>query len=63
MKRELICAHWIEYWFNEDENKELDESSIEHIQNLLKENYVEGELCQYDDETETEYYGWWKIKK
>ena len=62
MKTERICAHWIEYCFNEDEERELDDSDIEHIRECLIENYTQGELCQQDNETEETYYGWWNIE-
>ena len=63
MKTEQICSHEIEFWFRDNPDKNLDEYDIEHIQNLLIENYVAGELCQYDNELDEEYYGWWQIKR
>ena len=61
MKTIRICAHTIEYWYDDD-NHEMDESSEEHIKNLLIEGYVEGELCDMI-ESEGELRGWWNISK
>jgi hypothetical protein len=58
---ETIYAHRIEYSWEDGIKRKLDECDIEHIQSLLKEDYVQGELCQYDHEKETEQYGWWSI--
>lgn len=38
---------------------ELDESSIEHIEHLIKEGISQGELIIH--EGDTMYRGWWKI--
>jgi len=58
-----IYAHDIEYSWKDGVERELDEADIEHIQMLLKDDYVEGELCQYDNEIENSHYGWWRISK
>jgi len=58
-----IYAHEIEYSWNDGHLRELNEADIEHIQSMLKEDYVSGELCQYDVETKDEHKGWWKITR
>lgn len=60
---EIILQHNIDYWFREDESRQLDECDIEHIEEQIKEGMVEGELCQYDTKTDETFYGWWKILK
>jgi hypothetical protein len=60
-KTERICSHDIVYWFEDDDDRELDECDIEHIQDKLIENFVEGEICQYDGDTDETFYGWWQI--
>lgn len=56
-----ICSHQIYYWYD-DVNHEMDESSQEHVKNLLIENYKEGELCDLLPD-QTEVRGWWSIAK
>ena len=62
-KTTVIYSHKIEYWYlgEEFQDKELSESSKEHIIHLLSKDFIEGELCEYDIDTDTEYSGWWKI--
>ncbi len=59
---EKIYAHNINYWWNDNKGRELDECDIEHIQECLKEDYEQGELCQYDEKKDKTYYGWWTIQ-
>jgi hypothetical protein len=61
---ERICSHDISWHLKGDVEppEELDECSIEHIQNLLIENYREGELCCYVGDTDQTFYGWWSIQ-
>lgn len=59
-----ILLHNIEFFFKGDmvgSPTELDESTIEHIENLIKEGYSSGELCVASDDQETEFRGWWNI--
>lgn len=63
MKTERIYSHNIDYWFNEDDNRELDECDIEHIGNCLAENNNQGELLYTDEKTGVEYRGWWIIRR
>lgn len=65
---ERICSHRIEWWLDSGTDEpitELDEVSIEHIQQCLIEGYVEGELCvcRPDTDEDGEVYGWWKIAR
>lgn len=62
-----ILQHKIEYWLDDDTNTEvLDDSDIEHIENMIKEGYNEGELNHLDRQKaygQQEVRGWWKIIK
>jgi hypothetical protein len=64
-----ILQHKIQYnLIDEDSNAkevELTEADIEHIEKMIKEGYVEGELfsSRMIDEKYVEYSGWWNIKK
>lgn len=59
-----ILQHRIEWWLGEDDAPdEMDETSIEHIEKLIKEGYNQGELCVLGDDGDTEYRGWWAIKR
>ena len=60
MKTEIL-QHQIEYWFRGNDELELNECSIEHLERMIKEGYSSGELCQY--EGDEEYRGWWEIVK
>ena len=57
---ERICAHYIE-WHLEGKGLQLWDMDIEHIQNSLIENYVEGELCTINSNGK-EVRGWWSIQ-
>ena len=59
MKTERIYAHNIEYYFTDEPERELDEIDIEHIEECLKKDCNQGELCQCDNGML--YYGWWNI--
>ncbi|MGV4321274.1 hypothetical protein [Bacillus mojavensis] len=60
MKKEILF-HTIEYWYEMHPNMALPESEEEHIKQMINEGYREGELNYNDNETEKQYYGWWKI--
>jgi hypothetical protein len=57
---ERICSHVIE-WYLEGKGLRLSDTDIEHIQNSLIDNYIEGELCTItpDDNIAN---GWWSIQ-
>ena len=57
---ERICAHYID-WRLDDRNIKLSDMDIEHIQNMLIENYVEGELCTISPNGQ-QVWGWWNIQ-
>ncbi len=47
---ERICSHRIEWWLDtgaDEQITELDEVSIEHIQQCLVEGYIEGEAFAF----------------
>lgn len=56
-----IYAHTIEFWWDDKEDREMDEVDKEHVVGLLSSGFVEGELNQYDHETEQDVSGWWRI--
>ncbi|MCK4636171.1 MAG: hypothetical protein KAT32_04900 [Candidatus Moranbacteria bacterium] len=68
-----ILMHKIEFSWSEDdmENRQLDQSDIDHIKECIEKGYGEGELCQsftnYDKKTDEpfddEARGWWAIAK
>lgn len=58
-----ILQHDIDYEFRELNNLELNEYDIEHIECQIKDGYNRGELCQYNQNTNIEYLGWWEIKR
>jgi hypothetical protein len=57
---ERICSHNIE-WSLDGRGLELSDMDIEHIQNSLIDNYVEGELCTLTPK-DKEVWGWWSIQ-
>lgn len=58
-----ILQHRIKFTYRDGNGPaELDESSVEHLEKMLKEGYREGELCVTSDDQETEYRGWWSIE-
>lgn len=61
-----ILQHRIEWWLRgENAPDELDECSVEHIEQSIKEGYIQGELgvSVYDADADVpkEFRGWWKI--
>lgn len=48
-------------WREDDAPEELDESSVEHIEKLIKGGYREGELVTTWSDPEVEHRGWWEI--
>lgn len=60
----IIAKQNIVWWLRgEGAPKELDEASIEHIQQLLKKDFREGELCVTGSDSETEFRGWWQLEQ
>ena len=57
---ERICSHNIE-WILDAKGLQLWDVDIEHIQNCLIENYVQGELCTITPSGK-EARGWWNIQ-
>ena len=55
-----ICSHHIE-WSLSDKELQLSDLDIEHIQNMLIDNYVAGELCTINPNGK-EVSGWWSIQ-
>lgn len=41
--------------------KELPESEENHIETMIKQGFLCGELNYYDVNTDTEHRGWWEI--
>lgn len=46
----------IEYWKTDENDKdmELDDADLEHIAELIKERYTEGEVCDGDSKDNKE---------
>ena len=57
---ERICSHYI-VWSLEGKGLKLWDVDVEHIQNCLIDNYVEGELCTISPNGQ-EVWGWWSIQ-
>ena len=57
---ERICSHRIE-WQLEGQGLQLLDIDVEHIQNCLINNYVEGELCTLSPKGGL-IFGWWNIQ-
>jgi hypothetical protein len=55
-----ICSHNIE-WRLEGKDLRLWDVDIEHIQNMLIENFISGELYSTGSEGES-VRGWWSIQ-
>jgi uncharacterized protein YciU (UPF0263 family) len=63
MKTEILL-HNIEFnWRDGNELRQLSETDEEHIKNCIKDEYIEGELNQFDHENQKEIRGWWNIVK
>lgn len=63
---QTICAHRIEFkYFTKSKHATPTNSEIEHVQTLLNDNYIAGELnmLKIVNNKEREFRGWWKIIK
>lgn len=51
-------------WSDSDKDNpdNITEADEEHISDMIKEGYNQGELNSYQED-EVEYQGWWKIKR
>jgi len=59
MKNIEILQHNILYWY--DNNQDIPEHEIEHIENMIKKGYRSGRLVDSDPESYKDNTGWWKI--
>ena len=50
-------------WFDDFSGRKLSEVEKERIQRLLSAGKIEGEIIQYDEVTNKDYWGWWKISR
>ena len=57
---ERICSHFIE-WRLDGKGLQLSDIDIEHITNMLIDNYISGELCTIAP-NHKEISGWWSIQ-
>ena len=61
--KDCICGHVVEFrYFGNNfylDIESAEESEVEHVKELIMENYNQGELCLVMDEEE--YRGWWTI--
>lgn len=60
-KTTRILQHEISYYWIDNDDLELDEADIEHIENAIKAGCNQGELCQTTIDETDEARGWWKI--
>lgn len=61
---ECICAHNVEFdYHTKSTNATPTDSEIEHVQTMINDNYVEGELCMIKiiNNREYEFRGYWHI--
>ena len=62
---ERIRSHNIEFnYFSKSKNAVPDETEISHVEQCLRGNYVEGELCmnKVANNRQYEFKGWWRIQ-
>lgn len=58
-----IMQHKITWFLDgHDRPNELDESSVEHIEHMIREGFNQGELIVANDEGLLQSRGWWSIK-
>jgi hypothetical protein len=58
----VIEGKLIEYWYNDDFDGEMDSADEEHVAGLLSEEFTEGDLETFDEESEEgSHSGWWKV--
>ena len=55
-----ICSQYIEWYLN-GKGLQLSDFDIEHITNMLIDNYVTGDLCTITPNGNT-VGGWWSIQ-
>lgn len=57
-----IFEHDISWWVDDNKVKELDDSTIEHIEYNIGQGCTSGELCiSYGRNNDKEVYGWWTL--
>lgn len=57
-----ILQHRIKFWLRgDDAPTELDETSEEHITELIRQGYNQGELLM-TDASGADFRGWWSIE-
>lgn len=57
-----ILGHDVSWWVDANSVKELDEASIEHIENHIKNGTSQGDLnVSYGKNYEKQTNGWWHI--
>jgi hypothetical protein len=60
----IIAEKSIVWWLRgEGAPKELDEASIEHIQQMVKTGYREGELYVTGADDQADFRGWWQLEQ
>lgn len=57
-----ILFHEVEYWFELDDRKEVEQIDKDYIQEMIIKGKSSGQLVSYDDKVDTELFGWWQIK-
>jgi hypothetical protein len=57
-----IFEHDISWWVYDNKVKELDDSTIEHIESYIAKGFTSGELCiYYGKNYDKEANGWWTL--
>jgi len=57
-----VLEHDISWWVYDNKVKELDDSTIEHLESYIAKGFTSGELCiSYGKNNEKEMYGWWTL--
>lgn len=57
----VSCCHRVNWRLADFPGTELPEEALEHIKNMICDEYREGELCVSDVNSDHEYRGWWSI--
>lgn len=61
-----VAGHSISWWMRDAPDwytLDTDDANFEHIEYMLRQGYVEGELIYEDPETDVYAKGWWSVEK
>ena len=54
-----VSCHRVNFWLDTNDDVTPDEGDEEHVADLIRDGYNQGELCTFRGDNE--YRGWWKI--